>query len=307
METTRMPSPDRSETTKRALLYLGITFGLTYAYGFGLLPVLSRAAQTNGAMLAVFQLAFTAVMFFPALGVLFTRLLTREGFSEHFLAPHIKGNAGVYLLAWFGPLVLTIVGAAVWFAVRPDTFDPEMGYLNAQLMGQPLPFSLPAFLAMQGLLVLIAPVLNAVPCFGEEWGWRGYLLPKLQKLMPPIPAVLLSGVIWGLWHAPVIALGHNYGLGYAGAPWSGILMMCVFTTAMGVLLSYVTARTKSCLPAIIGHGMVNGCAALGLMFTQSGGDPFLGPAPTGIVGMSGFVLCAIALLLLWKKRMPAEK
>ena len=284
---------------KRILIYTGITFALTYAYGFGLLPFLSVKAVTGGQLYSIlYSVAYTGIMFFPALGVLLTRILTREGFREHYLAPHLKGNAEIYLLAWFAPFVCTVIGAAVWFLVNPGSFDPEMGYLSTLLNGQELPMPGSTLLLIQTLeALLLGPLLNAVPSFGEEWGWRGYLVPKLNKLCGKLPTVLISGVIWGLWHAPVIALGHNYGLDYPGAPLWGILMMCVFTTVFGVLMAYVTIRTESCLPAVLAHGMLNGIASLGVFFTTDGGKPFLGPLPTGIIGMSGFLLLAAILLL----------
>ena len=57
--------------------------------------------------------------------------------------------------------------------------------------------------------MLIGPVLNAIPALGEEWGWRGYLLPRLTGTRGVVAGLLLSGVIWGLWHAPLTLLGHN--------------------------------------------------------------------------------------------------
>ena len=290
-------------TLKRILIFTGITFALTYAYGFGLLPALSNmAAQGNQLYTVLYTLAYSGIMFFPAIGALLARLITREGFREHYLAPHFRGNIGIYLLAWFAPFVCTVAGALVWFLICPDSFDPDMGYLKILLAGQELPFPGWMLLLIQTAeALLFAPLLNAFLCFGEEWGWRGYLVPKLNRLCGTLPTVLISGVIWGLWHAPVIALGHNYGLGYPSAPLGGILMMCVFTTAVGVLMAYVTIRTKSCLPAVAAHGMLNGVASLGVYFTSDGGNPFLGPLPTGIVGMSGFLLLAVILLIRWKK------
>lgn len=304
MDNSAPENSKREGTLKRILIYTGITFALTYAYGFGLLPALSAKASSGGQLLTVlYQLAYTGIMFFPAIGALLTRLITREGFRNHYLAPHLKGNFRAYLLAWFAPFVCTILGALVWFLVRPDSFDADMGFLTAQLNGQELPIPGATLLLIQTVeALLLAPVLNAVPSFGEEWGWRGYLVPKLDELCKPLPTVLISGVIWGLWHAPVIALGHNYGLDYPSAPFGGILMMCVFTTFAGVLMAYVTIRTKSCLPAVIAHGMLNGIASLGAFFTADGGNLFLGPLPTGIVGMSGFIALAVILLILWRKR-----
>ena len=90
----------------------------------------------------------------------------------------------------------------------------------------------------------------------------------MLKQFKVVPALLLSGLIWGLWHAPLTVMGHNYGVGYPGYPFMGIFAMCLFCIAMGIILSYVTIKTKSCIPAIMGHGTLNGFASAGLMFTS---------------------------------------
>ena len=149
--------------------------------------------------------------------------------------------------------------------------------------------------------LLLAPALNFVTCFGEEWGWRGYLLPKMSAHFSTLPTLLITGVIWGLWHAPLTIIGHNYGVGYWGFPFTGIAMMCLFCILMGIFLSYVTLKTKSCIPAILGHGAINGIGAIGMYFTKDGGNPFVGPAPTGMIGMIPFILVAVFMVLNLKK------
>jgi membrane protease YdiL (CAAX protease family) len=145
----------------------------------------------------------------------------------------------------------------------------------------------------------LPPVLNLLTCFGEEWGWRGYLLPGLKELLGLKPAILISGVIWGLWHLPLTVMGHNYGLGYRGYPVSGILAMCCFCTVIGILFSYLFIRTGSILPSVFAHGALNGFASLGIYFTRDGGNPFIGPSVTGILSGMPFIICAcIALKLL---------
>lgn len=103
-------------------------------------------------------------------------------------------------------------------------------------------------------LVLVAPLLNCITCFGEEWGWRGYLLPHLMEKRSITFSVVVGGIIWGLWHAPITALGHNYGLDYPGWPILGIVAMCCFCVALSCLFSWLTLRAKSCLPAVFAHG-----------------------------------------------------
>ena len=255
----------------------------------------------NGVPSIAAQLLTAACMFFPAIGVLLTRLITREGFRESWLRLNLKGNLKYYLIAWFGPSVLTFLGMAVYFLVFPGKLDLSFGYLYSTLeaTGAPLetlPFPIGTLMLIQCVQALfLAPVMNFVTCFGEEWGWRGYLLPKLAHNLSTLPTLLLSGVIWGLWHAPLTIIGHNYGVGYPGFPFAGIAMMCLFCIVLGTCMSYVTLKTRSCIPAILAHGAVNGIASIGIYFTTDGGNPFVGPAPTGIVGMIPFIITAVLM------------
>lgn len=291
---------------KRVAIFLAVTFVLTWAYEFGVVyPVASGAIEGIPPMAT--QLATGAAMFFPALGVLITRLVTREGFKNSVIKPRrFKQSAPWFLVAWFGPVILTVAGAAVYFLVFPQDFDPSMsmvvGTAQQQLAAAGSPEmsaeALRSMLLMQlPFAVLAAPALNIVTTFGEEWGWRGYLVPKMATRLRIVPTLLVTGVIWGLWHAPLTAIGHNYGMGYPGWPFAGIAAMCVFCIVMGIFLTYVTERTGSCLAAAIGHGAINGFVSAALIFSATGGNPFVGPLPVGIVGGSAFIL--VAAFMLW--------
>ena len=291
--------------TRRIWLFLIITFVITYAWTIGLIwpRVLGRDATTFTTEETLVNTALTAVlMFFPALGVLITRLVTREGFKNSMLRLNLKGNVRYYLIGWFGPMVLTLLGAVLYFVVCPSAFS--LSAYQAQMAAVPLPEML--FWIIQALLMLIAPLLNLVACFGEEWGWRGYLLPKVAARMKFLPTVLLTGFIWGLWHAPIIVAGHNYGMDYPGYPWAGIAAMCLFCIVVGVLFSYITLKTKSCWPAVFAHGMLNGTASIGVIFLADpmAYDRFVGPVPTGIIGAAAYIL--VAVWIVWKMRREEE-
>ena len=298
----------KKQDFKRILIYVGITFGLTWAYCLLLLYPAVNGESLSGVPSIVAQLLAAGCMFFPAIGVLLTRLITKEGFQNAYLRPNIKGNLKHYLLAWFGPAVLTFAGMGIYFLLFPSSFDPDCGYMRDVMEAAGAPYETQA--VPMNLLMLIqilqavflAPALNFVTCFGEEWGWRGYLLPKVSRNLPTVPTLLITGVIWGLWHAPLTIIGHNYGLGYWGFPFTGIAMMCLFCITLGIFLSFVTLKTGSCIPAILGHGAINGIAAIGIYFTHDGGNPFAGPAPTGIIGMIPFILAAIFMLLHLNKK-----
>ena len=307
-----MESTNKKLETKRILIYLGITFAITYGYCFGVIYPLANTdnvSQGNTFM----TLLISVVMFFPAIGVLLTRLITKEGFKNAWIHPHLKGNIKTYLLAYFGPGILTVLGMVVYFLIFPGNFDPELGTLRVSLEASGVdvemyPMSLLTQMIIQAITgFLLGPIMNFFTCFGEEWGWRGYLLPKMAEKLPAIPMLLVNGVIWGLWHAPLTAIGHNYGVGYPGFPFTGIAAMCGFCIIVGIFLSYVSMKTQSCIPAVLAHGAMNSICGLGIYFTTDGGNPFIGPAPTGIVGAIPFIIVAVVLLIFYFGNNKKEK
>src|SRR5690606_5169549 len=149
-------------------------------------------------------------------------------------------------LAWVLPPLLTILGLVFYYSLFPSHFDGELSQLQALLdnaaamAGQELPFDVWTVMLIQiGQALLLGPILNGFFTFGEEFGWRAYLQPKLMPLGFR-KAMLAVGVIWGLWHAPIIAMGHNYGFGYPGEPWTGILAMVWFTIPLAVIIGWLT-------------------------------------------------------------------
>ena len=289
--------------TRRISLFLFITFGLAYVWTMLLIwpRVLGvdTTSFTPDEQLAhtITTTALTAVlMFFPAIGVLVARLVTREGFKNSMLCLNLKGNVRYYLIGWFAPMVLTLLGGLLYFAIYPSEFT--LASYHAAMEVKPMP---PVLIV---LLLLMTPLFNLVPCLGEEWGWRGYLLPKVAQRMKFLPTVLLTGFIWGLWHAPIIVAGHNYGMQYPGYPWAGIAAMCLFCIVAGTLLSCITLKAKSCWPAVLAHGAINGTASVGVLFLADpmNYDRFLGPAPTGIIGAAFYILVAVGILWCMRKR-----
>ncbi|MBD5500459.1 MAG: CPBP family intramembrane metalloprotease [Lachnospiraceae bacterium] len=296
---------ERKLNVKQILIFLVITFAVTYGVEIFVIAPMVGSVDVNKAMLA--QALIVMVMFIPALGVVLTRMITKEGFrgKDLYFSIHIKDDLKYYGIVWPLFAVLILAGAILYFLVFPAQYDRNMGYaaalFNAQLETPMTVREIKQVMIMQiAVGAVFAPFANIINCLGEEWGWRGYLLPKLLKQFKVVPAVLIDGIIWGIWHAPLIVLGHNYGTGYPGFPITGILAMCVFCVVIGTIFSYVTIKTNSCVPAILGHSMINGFATIGIYFTslENPYNVFLGPAPTGIIGGTGFIV--LAAYLLWK-------
>ena len=79
-----------------------------------------------------------------------------------------------------------------------------------------------------------------------------------------------------------------------------IAAMCAWCTVLAIFLSYVTIRTGSTFAAALGHGAVNGTTNGVTLFSLTGGNPFVGPLCTGIVG--GLPLLGVAAAMLWDMR-----
>ncbi len=291
--------------TKRIIIFLVLVFAITFGIEFGVIyPLVEQYGYGTNATVT---LAVAGVMFIPALCVVLTRLITGEGFRNSWIHPHFKGNIKYYLFAWLAPSVLSTIGAVVYYLCFPEQFDPNSGYIMKTMseVGGELPANMPPLkvliIGQTITAVLFGPILNFITCFGEEWGWRGYLLPKMAAKIPRTPMLLITGTIWGLWHAPIIAMGHNYGTDYWGYPVVGIAVMCIFCIALGTIFSYLCIKTQSCIPGVIAHGAINSFAGAGLFFAATNDNAILGPTPAGLIGSIGLIVTAIIIAIYWDK------
>lgn len=204
-------------------------------------------------------------------------------------------------------LCLTALGVGAVLGIYPADFVTfagfqqiiEMQLAEVGMTGLPLPIGV--LVALQFVNVFIAAMfINLIPALGEEIGWRGWLLPKLLRF-GPWPAILLSGVIWGLWHAPVILLGHNY----PGTPgWLALLAMVVFCTVMGGIFGWLRLRGGSVWPAALAHSSLNAAATLSILFIAKDGR--YDPLQANITGWSGWIVPAamVVLIVLLGKFVP---
>lgn len=168
----------------------------------------------------------------------------------------------------------------------------EMELAKAGLSELPFPIGVQVVSQLLSVLI-IALFLNIVPALGEEIGWRGWLLPKLLRF-GPWPAILISGVVWGLWHAPVILLGYNY----PGTPgWLALAAMVGFSTIMGGIFGWLRLRGGSVWPAALAHSSLNAAAAP-LMMVFIGKNGAFNPLHANITGWSGWIIPAILLVMI---------
>lgn len=296
-----MTIQEKKASNKRILLFILFSFAVAWVL-FLIVPL--AGLQTSGSFAAVALL--TGAMFAPALASILTRIVTKEGFKDMWLLPRFKGNIKTYLLVFFGPTVMILLSGALYFLLFPASFDRNLTTLTSMLQASGAG-AMPAQLMLAvsfAQMILIGPVINLLPTMGEELGWRGYLLPKLRGMFSDRMALVITGLIWGVWHAPIIAVGHNYGTDYPGYPWVGILTMIVFCVSLGIIEGYFTLRVGSALPAGIIHSAVNAGAALPMMLIVGDYNPILGPSIAGLIGGLPMLVIAVVLFIKSDGRRP---
>jgi membrane protease YdiL (CAAX protease family) len=125
--------------------------------------------------------------------------------------------------------------------------------------------------------------INAFFALGEDLGWRGFLLNNLNG-KKFLPVSLIIGTVWGVWHFPLILIGHNF----PQHPVIGILMMTIFCILLTPPMIYIVLKSKSIITAAIFHGTINAIAGVSILYLVGGND-----LTNGITGIAGFT----ALLL----------
>lgn len=266
-----------------------ITFVITYT--------IEGALFLSGAPLmlkGLGQYVVAVVMWVPALATVLTiKYVTHEGFD---LANIRFGGWRPYVsVGLLVPTCFILIYGLTWMLGlgEPDWtlqhFKDLFARAGAEVPSIPPPLVIwPALFAVS---VLIVPFINGVFAFGEELGWRGYLLPKLLPL-GKFWAYALLGIIWGLWHLPLVLVGFMY----PEAPLAGVLMFTTLTTVFGIYINELTLRYRSSILAGWAHGVFN-TQRLGvwaLLFPNV--NPWLG-------GFSGILGIGIWFLLgLWEYR-----
>ncbi|MEN6643347.1 MAG: CPBP family intramembrane glutamic endopeptidase [Armatimonadia bacterium] len=275
-------------------VYLTITFGL--AWIIELWPV--RLLGYGNGNLTV-MLLMVGVMFTPALGAVAARLVEGSGFADAGLC---WGRGRYHVIAWLLPFALGLAATGLTLALGAGELD-----LSGKVVIEKLPPAQQEAAVQQlldvgplaPLLILVGALtqgvlITSLATFGEEFGWRGYLQPRLEHL-GPVTSVVFVGFTWGVWHAPIILQGHNY----PGYPGPGALMMIVFCVLLSIIFGWLFRRSGSILSPTLAHASVNSPAMSLLAFVR-GSNPLIGNL-TGVIGLAVLAIVAGAVLIADKR------
>jgi membrane protease YdiL (CAAX protease family) len=243
-EVGRMPLTTASRTALGVISFLVLSFGIAWGSWELLLP------KNGGGTLG---LGSVPGAFAPAIATFIVRKwITREGFGDAGLGLHLD-HWGSYLIAWLIPV--PVLAFIAWSAGAFGFGHPDFSMLTglAQLGSKPSPaFAQNAWCAVPLITFVTAP-LAAPILFGEEFGWRGYLQLRLFGTRPTLAAVA-TGIIWGLWHLPIIRRGYEF---HGDRSLGAIAVFCVCTVLISIIFGWLRRRSGSIWVTSVAHAATN--------------------------------------------------
>lgn len=266
---------------KNLKLYTALAYGLMWLVCGVFILTGSEYKSITG------QLMASACMLFPLIATLVCQAVTHEPLFRN-IGIHWHVNWW-WIAGWLlVPVIVLLTLAANW-CVNGAAFTTDTAAINAirQSLNVPV-WAIVVFTLVSGLFAGVT--VNALLAFGEEAGWRGYLLRQFHG-QPFISTAVFIGLLWGMWHAPLILLGHNY----PQHPVAGVFFMMLLCIPLTVIIQYFRIKSGSVIVAAVMHGTFNALAGLTFMFLDSYND-LLDGSP-GLVGITVLVVVAFALFL----------
>lgn len=265
--------------------------------------IASRVFRISASSL-FFQFILLPGAFAPAVAAIIVRKwITGEGFSDAGLSLSFKQYWRYYIFAaYLLPIgVLTvIIGLAVVFNISHPDFSLHRSFAillpGVNLSALQLTPARWALILLQ-MLVEGIPIATLVT-WGEEFGWRGYLQIRLLANHPALAAVV-TGIIWGFWHYPLILLGYEHYENRA----AGLLVFPVNTILLSIIFGWLRLKTGSVWSSSVAHGATNSFGASVTMLLFVGGPHFILVGYLGI--LSWIPLGAVCAWILLTRQLDA--
>src|SRR5215212_10045478 len=214
-----------------------LAYGLAWAVWVALLGPTIKEALQEGRTPEHFTAtaAVTLGMYAPALAAVLMRLFVSKEGLRRALGPLPSLKIGLAAVLLPLALVLILVAIVTMINIGEPTPGKPMGSLLA-------------------ILTFVGVPIGTLLAFGEEFGWRGYLLPKLLPL-GEVKAALIVGLIWGPWHLPLLIVGLNY----PEQPLTAVLAVFLLSATLLSLLHtrFYVASGYSLIAVSLLHGSLN--------------------------------------------------
>ena len=284
-------APGKYRDLIQIALFVAIAYTLILVFG----PQ-SYSFETGADM--KLQVFYHLAAFSPAIACVIVRYAFREGFKDDILFPKFIGHGKAYLLSVALPVIFGLVACVLVTIVLGAgfTFKSEGGVFDAVL---------------NNMLMSVSFYYAAFILLGEELGWRAFLYDKLEKHCGLHGAVVIGGIIWGVWHLPpLVCMGLNFGLDAPGFPVTNVVLMCIFCISAGAMMQLLRKMSDSVIAPLIAHAIIDTvCNTLITMFLNEdlieGKQFVLGLcllAASALVGIP----CWVAMVRMNKKSLPLQ-
>jgi len=231
-----------NRTSSRWFVYFYLL--MTLLYFVGAIAGLTRPGQIT---------TISSLLTIPSVIGLILLIVLRllNGGKEAFASAGLAGGKwqvwvvyGLGVVAFYGLQTLLNYVFKTGHVVDPTVALPQMAAANLPTLAIRLLASIN--------FILVGPLLGLIISFGEEYGWRGYLQTELIRL-GRVRGVLLLGVIWGIWHWPLIWMGYNY----PGQPVIGSIAMVVVCIILSFFLAHAVFKSNGVWTAAYLHAINN--------------------------------------------------
>jgi membrane protease YdiL (CAAX protease family) len=269
---------------KKILVFLFLTFAFSSIFYYLILSSGSLHPYSFG------------IMWCPGLAAILTQLIFQRslrglgwqaGKPKYWLWSYglpILYGAVVYGIVW-----LTGLGKLIPF----ERINQAAEQMNIEVRS-PVIFLIVYILGMGTIGVIV----NMTSALGEEIGWRGFLVPELYREFSFAKTALISGIIWAVWHSPVILFADYNNTGVS--TWYGLTCFAVMVIGMSFAFAWLRLKSGSLWTAVILHGSHN--LFIQGIFTPFTGNTGLTPYVIDEFGV-GLALAAIVVAyLFWRKR-----
>jgi CAAX protease family protein len=273
-------------TKKSIATFLGITFALSSVF-YVIIISIGKLAAGNG-------LYVYGLMWCPGISALITCRLRGISFSE-------LGWKWITRYQWQSYLIPLVYGLVAYFLVWSSGFGkfPNQDFVKAVagIFGWnnlPVPVVITFYVLLKGTIGMASSLSSAL---GEEIGWRGFLVPQLAKTTSFTKTALISGIIWSVWHYPLLLFADYNG----GTPlWFALTCFTVMVIAISFPFAWLRLKSGSLWTGAFLHASHN-------LFIQSILTPLT--ADTGqtkyFIDEFGIALPTVTVILaiiFWKKR-----
>lgn len=236
-----MAQPARSRV--QVLTYLALLLAFSSVFYFLILR--AGGLRGGGGVYVV------CLMWCPALAGMLTLRLNGRSLSD---LGWKWGEPKYQFWSWFIPIVYASIAYIIVWTFHFGGFGKQE-YLDA--VARRAHLSAPHWLSLLIGFVLIAAyglIGSLSSALGEEIGWRGFLVPELSKTTAFTTTALISGIVWSLWHYPILIYGGYNG----GTPtWYGLSCFTVMVIAISFVFAWMRLKSGSLWTGAMLHASHN--------------------------------------------------